>query len=402
MMWLSCRSLVVALVLTFTPLAVLAQAEEALRLKVESALRFDSNLFRLPAVANLDTLIGRSSAAEIIDSKSLSLNFSTTLSLQKFELAVNIGQNRYRNFSYLSYSAHNYNLAWHWALTPLLHGTLGSQRQETINNFADYQGIGLQNLRSNSNHRLDLVYALDGLWSVAAGLSQSTQANQHTLTAEGDYQERAALLGLRYSPGSGSSVAYTLRNSNGTYLNRVASPSEFYDTGFQQLDSELRLRWISSGKSTAEIYTSQISRSHPNYSQRDYNGRNAGVNFNWSLSGKSALAANWARDISSYQTSISNYSQADRFSVGPVWQVSPRAVLRARYEVTQIDYLGAPFGTPAVTRSETNSWTSLSFDWQPYHYLTISTSIENASRRSSLAGFDYESKMTTVSAQFSY
>ncbi len=380
----------------------LAQSSDTLKLKIESSLRFDNNLFRLPADANLTALIGTASGAERIDINTLSLNFSTTLSLQKLELSASVTNYRYENFSYLSFVAHNYNAAWHWALTPRLHGNLGSQRQEVLNSFADYQGFNLQNVRSSINNRMDAAYDLDGAWSLNAGVSQSTQTNQQTLIAEGDYSAKSIELGLRYTAGSGSTLSYTLRNNNGTYLNRVLPSSGLYDDSYQQMDSELKLHWVPSGKSVADIYTSQISRSHPNYAPRDFGGRNAGVNFNWSLTGKSALAASWVRELASYQTSTSNYSRTDRVSLGPVWQPSPKTLVRARYELAQSDYLGSPFGPVATPRSDSTSAASLSFDWQPHQYLTISTSLENASRKSNLAGLDYESKMATVSAQFSY
>ena len=396
-LWLT---LVLLLMLNATP--VWAQSEDTLTLKAATSLRFDSNLFRLPADTNFDALLGKASAAEKINIDSLSLNFSTTLSLQKIELSANLVNYRYQNFSYLSYVARNYSAAWHWALTPSLRGNLASQRQQTQNDFTNYQGFNSQNLRTNSSSRLDGAYDLDGSWSVAAGISQSSQTNQQTLTAEGDYQEKATELGLRYAPGSGSTLSYTLRSANGTYLNRVLSPTGLYDDGFQQIDSELKLHWVISGKSAADLYSNQISRTHPNYPQRDYSGRNVGLNFNWSLSGKSALAASWARELASYQTSTSNYSQTDRISLGQIWQLSPKAVVRARYELAQSDYLGSPFGLVATPRSDTTSGASLSFDWQPHQHLTISTSLENANRKSNLAGLDYESKMATVSAQFSY
>ena len=401
-MWLRCRfwSSLALWLLCCGP--SLAQNDDTLKLTIASSLRFDNNLFRLPADANLDALLGTSSAAERIDINTLSLNFSTTLSLQKFELSASLTNYRYQNFSYLSYLAHNYNAAWRWALTPSLRGNLGSQRQETINNFADYQGFGLQNLRTNNSSRLDAAYDVDGSWSVAAGVARASQINQQALTAEANYQEQSADLSLRYNAGSGSTVSYMLRSANGSYIDRVVSPAGLFDDGFQQIDTELRLHWALSGKSTADLYTSQISRTHPHYAQRDYSGRNAGVNFNWSLSGKTALVASWARELASYQTSTSNYSQTGRLSLGPVWQLSPKAVVRARYEVAQSDYLGSPFGAVVTPRSDTTSAASLSFDWQPYQHLTISTSLENATRRSNLAGLDYEGKMATVSAQFSY
>ena len=65
-----------AVLLMFCTATVRAQGEDTLKLKVESSLRFDNNLFRLPADANLDALLGTASAAERIDINSLSLSFS--------------------------------------------------------------------------------------------------------------------------------------------------------------------------------------------------------------------------------------------------------------------------------------------------------------------------------------
>ena len=379
-----------------------AQSSDTLTLKAESSLRFDNNLFRLPVNTNTEALIGKPSATEKIDINSLSLNFSTTLSLQKLELAVNLTNYRYQNFSYLSFVAHNYNAAWRWALTPQLRGNLESQRQQTINNFADYQGFNLQNLRTNSNTRLDAAYQLDGTWGVLAGVSQSAQTNQQTLTAVSDYSDKSTNLGLLYTFASGSALTYTLKNTNGSYLNNQLPSAGLYDDGFKQLDNELKLHWVITGKSTADLSAARIKRSHPHYAQRDYSGLNAGVNFNWGITGKSALAASWVRELSSYQTTDSNYSQTDRVSLGPVWQLSPKTVVRLRYEVARSDYLGSPFGILPTPRSDSTSDASLSLIWQAHPRLTLSTTLETTSRNSNLAGLDYESKMATVSAQFSY
>ena len=189
-MWLPCRFWPTLALLLLCCGPSLAQNDDTLKLKIDSSLRFDNNLFRLPADVNLGALIGNPSGAERIDINTLSLNFSTTLSLQKLELSASVTNYRYQNFSYLSFVAHNYNAAWHWALTPNLHGNLGSQRQETLNSFADYQGFGLQNVRSDVNNRLDAAYDLDGTWSISAGVSQSSQTNQQTLAAQGDYNAK--------------------------------------------------------------------------------------------------------------------------------------------------------------------------------------------------------------------
>jgi exopolysaccharide biosynthesis operon protein EpsL len=390
-----------ALLLAVCNAPVLAQSDVVSKLRIESSLHFDNNLFRLPPDANTEALIGKPSAAERIETNSLKLNFSSTLSLQKFEVSINLVNNRYQNFDYLSYPARNYNAAWHWAITPHLHGNLSSERQEIQNSFENTPGRYQQNLRVNNTTRIDAALEPGGGWVVLAGVSQTAQSNQLAVTADADYEEKSADLGFSYVLASGNSVGYTRRKANGSYLHHVLA-SGSYDEGFQQIDNEIKLRWLITGKSTLDLRAAQISRTQPQSPELDFSGLNANANFNWTISGKSALTVSWAREHSSYQTLYSSYSLTDRFSIGPVWQISPKVLVRARYEVAKIDYLGAPVGLVAALRSDTTTDANISLDWQPNQYITISTSLENATRKSNYPVLDYESKMATVSAQFSY
>ncbi len=88
-----------ALLVLCSPMPVWAQDDTPLRLKAETSLRLDSNLFRLSAGADTVTLVGKPSAAEQIGVTSLSLSFSRTLSLQRFELNLSLIDSRYQNFN---------------------------------------------------------------------------------------------------------------------------------------------------------------------------------------------------------------------------------------------------------------------------------------------------------------
>jgi len=159
---------------------------------------------------------------------------------------------------------------------------------------------------------------------------------------------------------------------------------------------------VVSGKSAADLTLGHINRQHPQFAQRDYSGMTAAVNFNWSMSGKTALTASWARELSSYQTNYASYAQKDRFSVGPTWQVSPKVAIRLRHTVTQINYLGAPASVTLPAREDTTQDASLSVDWQPYKRLNLYASLQKATRESNFAGLDFDSNIANFSAQYSF
>lgn len=379
-----------------------AQVGDTFKINAGYSLQTDSNLFRLPAGADTLALVGRSSAAEQIGIASLGLHVNKAYSLQRVELDLNVNDYRYRHFNYLDFTSFNYGAAWRWSLTPRLRGNLIAERKQTPNSFLDYQGYTLRNEHTDTNFRVDASYELDGVWRLLAGAANTRQVNLQPVIAEGDTSAASADIGLRYALASGSTLTYGLKNASGKFLNRGLQPETLLDDGYRQLDNEVRLHWLVYGKGTADVSAAYIVRSHPHFSQRDYGGFNTGVSLNWTVTGKSAVSASWARELASYQSDTANFSQTDRFSIGPVWQVSPKAAIRLRYEVAVRNFLGSPMGAAASQRSDTTREATLSFDWQPYQRLNLGASLQNAKRTSNLAGLDFRSNLATFFAQYNY
>lgn len=379
-----------------------AQLADTVKANVAYTSQSDSNLLLLPPGANVAALTGRASAAEHLGITSLGVSVNKAYSLQSVELDVSLIDYRYQNFSYLSFTARNYNAAWRWSVTPRLHGSVTSGRSETLNSFADYQGFTQRNQRTNTNDGVNAEYEINGPLRLTAGVARSAQSNQQPLPGQPDYSANSANIGLRYLWPTGNTLSYTRTSIRGSSSNSALVLAGLLDDSYRETDDALLLHWVTGGNSTADFSVGHIDRSYPNYAQRDYAGMNAAVNLNWNLSGKSGLSASWTRDISNYQTANTNYSRTDRLSLGPLWQLSPKAVLKLQSGVTRLDYLGAPTSLALPQRSDTLRETNLSFDWQAHKSLSLSVALRKAARSVNLPGFDYDSRMTTVSAQFTY
>ena len=384
------------------PSVLNAQDQDVFKLTAGYSLQTDSNLFRLPAGVDPTALIGRSSAAEQIGVTSLGLKLNKPYSLQRFELNVGIEDYSYQNFNYLSFTAVNAGAAWRWSLTPRLRGNLTYDRRETPNSYLDYQGFRQRNQNTDTQTRFDAGYDIDGAWRVLAGVTRADQVNLLPVVALGDTSTASADVGLQYVFGSGSTLTYALKSADGKFLNRPLQQDLLLDESYRQLDHDVRLSWVINGKSTVDVSAAYITRTHPHFAQRDYSGFNTGVNVNWGLTGKSTLGASWVRELASYQTEDANYSQTDRLSLAPVWQLSTKVALRARYELATRSFLGSPSGLPASARSDTTHDASLSLDWQPYERVSLGASFLNSRRESNLPGLDYNSNIASVFAKFSY
>jgi exopolysaccharide biosynthesis operon protein EpsL len=378
-------------------------AEEShLKLKVETSLSFDNNMFRLPSGSNPLQAVGKPSGSEQIGITGLTLMLSTALSLQKLELALTLKDYRYQNFDYLNYMSYNYNAALRWSLTPSLYGNFSNERKETANSFSDYLGLKQSNLRTETSTRLDAVYEVDGPWRISAGVSHYSQNNQQALVAGGDYTTSSIEAGFGYVFGTGSSVTFTQKSAKGQYLNRVLLTNSTADTHFAQGISDMRFHWAMPNNSTAELYLSYFSQNHPNVPQRDFSGLNSGASLNWLLTGKSSITLAQSRELSAYAGPFTNYSQTDRLSFGTSWQMTSRTMLRLRQEWARISFLGQPTALSPSQRRDDTKDSSLSLYWQPDQRLNFSAALQNAARAANQTGLDYEARQISISAQYSY
>jgi exopolysaccharide biosynthesis operon protein EpsL len=380
-----------------------AEGGQDLQFRASAGVALDSNLFRLPSNANTQALIGRSSAAETVGISTLGLNYNKPYSLQRVELDVSMVKYSYQNFGFLDFTALNYQGAWRWAYTPHLRGNLSTSREQTLNSYDDFRGFNVRNERVSTNTRFDGNYDLDANWRVLAGVTQSTRKNSLQTTTEADSRQLALDAGVRYVLPSGSSAGYTLRTADGNYTtNRTIPSAGFYDDSYTQTDNELQLTWAISRDTSAAFRAGHRSRSYPTYPQRNFDGLTGAANISWSYSAKAGLTAGWTREISTFESTDFNFSQIDRFSIGPVWQASPKATVRMQLAHAVRDFRGTPTGVVTLQRRDVTRDASVSVDWQPYTFLALSASLQNARRSSSLAGFDYSSNSVNVSAQFTY
>jgi exopolysaccharide biosynthesis operon protein EpsL len=385
--------------------AVFAQAEQGLKFHASASVLQDNNLFRLSDSANVKASTGKDSAAETVGITTLGVSYSKDYSLQHIELDVSLADYRYQNFNYLSYTARNYSAAWRWSFTPRLRGSISSNRNETLNSFADYRGgsaFSQRNLRTDSNTGFDAVYEASAAWRMLGGVAQNKQVNEQAVVADSDYSASSAYLGASYELASGSSLTYRATASRGSYLNRSLSATALIDDAYDQTESDLRLHWVFSGKLSANVNAGFVQRTHPHFAQRNYSGPQMGANLNWAISGKTSLAAELSRRLGAYQTNYANISQTDKLAVGPNWQLSPKIALGLRYELSNIDYLDAPTSASSLSRQDSLRDTTLNLAWQPSQSATVNASLTSSTRSSTLAGSDYRSRLATVSANYNF
>lgn len=380
-----------------------AGADDTLTLTAGIAVQHDDNLFRLSSSADPNALLGKSTKADDITVTSLALKLSKRYSLQHVELEASLLDNRYSNFNYLNFLARNYAASWHWRLTPHLYGNLSSDRKESPNSFGDYSGYTKRNLRTDENQRFDGVYEVGSAWRILAGVSQTTRTNSELFSQEGDTRLNTGEAGLRYDFRSGASLGAVTRSGRGEYFNRAQPLSDaLLDNRFDQTETEVRLLWPVTGKASVDLRVARLDRKHAHFGERDFSGPVGKLLVGWRITDKTSLSASLGRELGSYQSVSSSYISTDRFTLTPSWQISAKTALRGRYDYARRDFRGAVSASPQSDRFDTVHSSVLTLEWKPWRDLALNATLQNDRRTSNLPGYDYDSTMAGVSAQFTF
>ncbi|MFT3719915.1 XrtB/PEP-CTERM-associated polysaccharide biosynthesis outer membrane protein EpsL [Pseudorhodoferax sp.] len=376
-----------------------AWADDTLTLTAEQRLRTDSNLFRQPtAPPSGPDDAGKS---DVISTSILGVELDKRYALQRVELDAQVAAQRYRRFGYLDHDTFNYRAAWHWSLTPRLHGLLGRERKEFLNDFADFRSR-TRNMRMEHITRAEGEAELGRDWHLLAALGHVKRTNDQPVEQEGDFALRNTSVGLRRSSPFGSWISYRLRKGHGDYLNRVAADAA-PPVSFDELEHELRVSWPMTGKTTLSGRVAHLERRHAGQPARDYGGVVGSIVLNWDITSKLGLQLGADRNIFSYQTAGSSYTVARSLTLTPYWQIGPRTRLQLNYTHSAQDFGGA-LSADAIDagRRDTTRSATLALQWRPLHALSLTAGVHQLRRGSNVAAYRYDSHGAELSAKLDF
>jgi exopolysaccharide biosynthesis operon protein EpsL len=377
---------------------VSAQAFDPISFDASYAVQRDDNLFRLSDNANTRALLGRDSAAERIDIRSLGMTFDKSWSLQNLRLVYRVVDYQYQNFSYLSFTALNHDLAWRWNFTPRVTGTLSSSEQEVQSSFTDFQGYSIRNTRTDSSRGFSTRAEIDGLWNVQGSVSTVRRVNQYQLLSGNDYSGQVVEAGVQYDRPTLNSAKLSVRQTDGTYLNRSLPSAGLYDDRFRQMNYEMEMRWIPSGWSDVSVMAGYLDRTHPNYAQRNFAGVIGRGDLNMTLIGNTRATLGYTRELGDYLSNTSSYTVTDRRAAGLTWQATNRIQFGLQHSQSTSSFFGAVTPTSSQ-REDDNRSSTLSASWQPDERISLMASWQTISRTSNQAGLDFVSHMASLTLQ---
>ncbi len=388
------------LVVLLISIPVSADQFDTLSYVVSAGMVYDNNVFRLPSWLDPQSVIGKSTTSDRIQFESIGINFDKKYSNQDVQFKANVTKNNFSTFSFLNYFNTEYSGAWNWNLGERLSGSLSDDRTQTLNSFTDIHTY-TRNLTTVDTRHLDADWWAESNWHVLLGATDSISTSSQSVINNQSSIAKTAEWGFKYALADGNSMSLISRNIRGQFINGIPDYVLLADTAYSESQTELRFNWVPSGKSVLSGNLMNINHQYPTFYQRDFSGTQGGLNYLWSISDKSSINISINRSINAWLDVASSYFINDSASITPVWQIGAKTNMHLSLMRGKANYLG-PIESNQIARHDINQSEEFGLDWSPQRSVKLTATLQNSSRSTNYATYEYADKSANLMLQITF
>lgn len=388
------------LVVLLISIPVSADQFDTLSYVVSAGMVYDNNVFRLPSWLDPQSVIGKSTTSDRIQFESIGINFDKKYSNQDVQFKANVTKNNFSTFSFLNYFNTEYSGAWNWNLGERLSGALSDDRTQTLNSFTDIHTY-TRNLTTVDTRHLDADWWAESNWHVLLGATDSISTSSQSVINNQSSIAKTAEWGFKYALADGNSMSLISRNIRGQFINGIPDYVLLADTAYSESQTELRFNWVPSGKSVLSGNLMNINHQYPTFYQRDFSGTQGGLNYLWSISDKSSINISINRSINAWLDVASSYFINDSASITPVWQIGAKTNMHLSLMRGKANYLG-PIESNQIARHDINQSEEFGLDWSPQRSVKLTATLQNSSRSTNYATYEYADKSANLMLQITF
>jgi exopolysaccharide biosynthesis operon protein EpsL len=364
------------------PAPVLTQPNEVREgLSLHAALGYehDSNVFRTPTATSDNAWLAGAG-----------LKFDKNYGLQHVRADLDYTRYEYQHNSDLSYNTFNYSLGWDWSITPRFHGVLtADQRQFRDTETDPTTGQNLVGRRTEEAEVLEGNYDIGARWRAIGGASHTRVKSTTPITWDGAPEVSSWDVGAGYTTPKGTTVTARYISGTGSYhdQNFQSIPSDFDET-----QGELAVHWPISGKTSFDGRIAHLKREHKDSPQLDFAGPVGNATLNWDVTGKTRILGGYIRELGSAGTVTAGVPAGgqvtgNRWFVSPIWRVTAKTTLNARYDYVRREWGGVAPGNVNFGWHETVETASIGVDWEVVRRVTLSAYYRNERESSNFSSY---------------
>jgi hypothetical protein len=147
------------------------------------------------------------------------------------------------------------------------------------------------------------------------------------------------------------------------------------DNSFKQNEIKGRINWILTGKSRLQFLGGWVERNNAFFSNRDFNGFNARLVYNWRPTGKIGVTLSGWRETAAAQNLTANFSLNEGVSIAPSWSLTEKINITGDFSYVSRKFDRFSRNTDALFPTGTkNTFTtaSMKLTYTPYYGIEIS------------------------------
>jgi len=287
------RSTLLAVALLTSLPALAASEASPYYFGVNQAVTGDWNVFRLPD--------GQPQPRDVISSTGLLAGIDQPFGRMRLGASAAVNANRFKNNKQLNNTDHDARLQLDWSTVERLSGDVVLYDRNSLNRYdlsAD-QITSEKDMLRVTGGALRARLGLVTLWSIDGGYSFEQAEHSLELLKNRDVRQGPANIGVRLSPSDLWSVRLGVRRTDGKYPHFGGTepiPGGETEDKFTRNDLDLSLTWKPTGDSKFDGRLSSTREDHSVQGQRDSHYATGLIGYDWTLTGKTRLRLQVARD----------------------------------------------------------------------------------------------------------
>lgn len=390
----------IGLVVLLISVPASADQFDTLSYVVSAGMVYDNNVFRLPSWVDPQTVIGKPTKSDQIQSESIGINLDKKYSNQDVQFKANVTNNKFSTFSFLDYFNTKYSAAWNWNLGTRLSGSLSDDRTQTLSSFTDIHTY-TRNLITVDTRHLDADWWVESNWHVLLGTTDSKSTSSLSVINNQSTIAKTSEWGFKYALADGNSMSLISRVIRGQFINGIPDYFLLADTEYSESQKEFKFNWLLSGKSVLSGNLMNINHQYPTFYQRDFSGTQGGLSYLWSISDKSTMNISINRTINAWLDVASSYFITDAATITPIWQISAKTNMHLSLTCSKANYLG-PIVNNTIARHDTNQSEELGLDWSPQRSVKLTATLQSLHRSTNYAAYEYADKSANLFLQITF
>ncbi|MGD9942296.1 MAG: XrtB/PEP-CTERM-associated polysaccharide biosynthesis outer membrane protein EpsL [Burkholderiaceae bacterium] len=395
------------LVASAVALAVPAVAQQArpLAWSLQQSFVFDSNVLRLPDQLSPAAFGGPSRRSDWSRITSAGLSIDKNWGLQRLNADIGLQRVSYDGNSRLDHDGHHIDLGWQWEYGRRWFGAVQLRDSRSQVSFAELDSRNAGNLIRRDRLRTELGYRLTPSWAAYAAAQIDRRDNERGDDVS-DWRQNAWETGLRYAPGSGTTISVLARIGDGRYPNRsgvdaMGNPLPLLvDNGYRHHDLLLRAQLVPSDKSRLSAHVGVATRRFDNLGQRDFSGPVWSIDAGWYPSDAWQWNVSLRRDIGAAETLSANYVDVQALLLSAAWRPTAKLGLQASLQRQTRSYDGDPgfvLGAGPLRKDRLNV-AGLSISWEWRRTIRLFADLRREHRDSNSAFFRYDADVLAIGA----